>query len=405
MSHFVGVTEEAERIADSKLSVKYKHIISKSINHTFQLLCIIYAFPISSLSFIPLAADFYGVIIGIGIIFNTMIIIMALHIFNLLSTIKSAEMVFISFWVCMGYFLIYEHFLIPKQRQKEIVKDGSTHSILEIEREEDTEKLSPYEQSIFKWFHSTKSYLGKIPKDRHPHYDGVVFHYVLFAALISITFGYVFDGIMQVFNGDKIITTYSDIYEFIGVVAANIIFGYKIMDFTATWFVKWFWKIDAIKNDNKCKCNCKCNIDISYCSNCDFCNCINCYDICDCAECGKYFCPECRITPNPDCWEYSVCNQCYDDTIIECDICKIKCALLHKSNDWLYPIDGSDGFTQIGNCQHESCDTFICWNCYGIKGAQRVKCTEKACRVWKGFVCWKHTDTITYICHEHKKKK
>ena len=106
-----------------------------------------------------------------------------------------------------------------------------------------------------------------------------------------------------------------------------------------------------------------------YCGVCDRYGCDYCIfemhfcELCEtsiCYQCCKFVCKGMVL----------ICNDCYDDEIIECENCGIQCELLAEGNNLIYSKDIRDKYNNdvcMKRCRGKDCANYICYNCIDNK--------------------------------------
>eukprot|EP01084_Bolivina_argentea_P240838 404469_1 len=110
-----------------------------------------------------------------------------------------------------------------------------------------------------------------------------------------------------------------------------------------------------------------------------------------CQECVNRFCEACEDeTYNMiDAWDdkWCVCVMCFDETIIECNMCNEKFPLIHASNTILF----DDEFDEMWKCNATNCEIFVCFKCNeSERNGKKIVCNNNYCHNELGVYCNQH---------------
>eukprot|EP01084_Bolivina_argentea_P209328 356582_1 len=210
------------------IHTRIKHRVSHILNGFFLLTLYVYGIPFTLIAVCYICNEsepkkVVGLgLFALGIMINTISLIILLHVFGDWHEVHTIEIIFASYWIVIALLLFNEARLTRTQANK-------------------TERI--LWSSFFVSVDETQipiSYKTNNEEKKNPN-AGVVFHYVLISLLTSITVGYIAAGVLQLFEDGKAVSSFEDFYQFFGVILANIFGGYKLIDFAAIWFVENYW--------------------------------------------------------------------------------------------------------------------------------------------------------------------
>eukprot|EP01084_Bolivina_argentea_P265891 450836_1 len=250
-----------ELLNELNCSHSMQYYLAHTLNYFFLFIICITGFPVNLVLFCCLSClcdidNVSAYCLGCGILSNVAIFVGLLHVYDALNKISGIEIGVISFFICMVTLIFYAQcaFNSAAHNGENVTDDDDTTINIHIEENEELnpnqrlnnvdndmsfgkpEQLARFEQSLFKWLNVDEKYIpGKT------ELNSIFFHYISISLVASLSIGYIAQAILQISSDDSVKITFAGVYETAGIVFANILGGYAIVQRIAQWFLK-HWK-------------------------------------------------------------------------------------------------------------------------------------------------------------------